>query len=55
LLVANAGGRVTDFKGRNDYIFGGEMLATNKILHTEMLDAVKVHFPEKSKETGINS
>lgn len=47
LLVENAGGKVTDFKGKNDYIFGGEMLATNTILHTEMLDAVKVHFPEK--------
>lgn len=47
LLVENAGGKVTDFRGKNDYIFGGEMLATNKILHDEMLYAVKLQFPEK--------
>jgi myo-inositol-1(or 4)-monophosphatase len=47
LLVENAGGQVTDFKGGKDYIFGGEMLATNKILHNAMLTSVRLHFPEK--------
>lgn len=47
ILVQNAGGRVTDFKGGNDFVFGGEMLATNMVLHDKMLASVKIHFPEK--------
>lgn len=43
-IVQQAGGKVTDFKGGNDHIFSGEMLASNAILHGEMLEAVKTHF-----------
>jgi len=47
LIVQNAGGKVTDFRGGKDYIFGGEMLASNNILHDELLRSVKEYFPEK--------
>jgi myo-inositol-1(or 4)-monophosphatase len=43
-IVQLAGGTVSDFKGRNEYIFGRELLASNSLLHTQLLDAVKVHF-----------
>ncbi len=43
-IVQQAGGTVTDFSGKNDYIFGGEMLASNNLLHHDLLDAVKSHF-----------
>lgn len=40
LLVAEAGGKVTDFKGGNSYLFGREILAANARIHPEMLAQV---------------
>lgn len=41
LLVQEAGGRVSDFQGGNNYIFGREILAANPGVHAEMLVQVK--------------
>lgn len=35
LIVERAGGKVTDFKGGNDYVFGKEILATNPLVYNE--------------------
>jgi myo-inositol-1(or 4)-monophosphatase len=43
-IVQQAGGTVSDFKGGSEYIFGRELLASNSLLHTSLLDAVKAHF-----------
>lgn len=43
LIVQEAGGRVTDFKDGEDFIFGGELLASNRI-HAEALDVIKQHW-----------
>jgi len=43
-IVQQAGGTVTDFKGGQDYIFGGELLASNSLLHPPLLEAVNTHF-----------
>jgi|SRR5690554_2144261 myo-inositol-1(or 4)-monophosphatase len=43
LIVQEAGGRVTDFKDGEDFIFGGELLAANRI-HAEALDVIKQHW-----------
>lgn len=40
LLVAEAGGKVTDFNGGNGYLFGREILAANARVHAEMLAQV---------------
>ena len=37
LLVKNAGGIVTDFRGTENYIFGKQIIATNDSLFTEFL------------------
>ncbi len=37
LLVAAAGGRVTDLLGGDDWLLGGHVAATNSRLHTELL------------------
>jgi len=37
-IVQRAGGKVTDFKGGNDYIFGGELIAGNNNMFEEFLD-----------------
>ncbi|MDD4968449.1 MAG: inositol monophosphatase family protein [Paludibacter sp.] len=40
LIVREAGGVVTDFKGGKDYIFGGEIIASNALLAELMLEKV---------------
>jgi myo-inositol-1(or 4)-monophosphatase len=37
LIVQNAGGRVSDFSGGNDYIFGKEIIATNTNVYMEFM------------------
>lgn len=39
-IVQQAGGKVTDFKGGNDYIFGKELVAVNAYLHDEFAKIV---------------
>jgi myo-inositol-1(or 4)-monophosphatase len=41
LLVAEAGGRVSDFQGKTPDIFGKELVASNDRIHGEMLDVLK--------------
>ena len=41
LLVKEAGGLVADFKGGNDFIFGAEIVATNKEIRDEFLSVIK--------------
>ncbi|HEY0031123.1 MAG TPA: inositol monophosphatase family protein [Bacteroidia bacterium] len=43
-LVQQAGGKVTDFKGGKNFIFGKEMVAGNSLFFDEFLDAVQKHF-----------
>ena len=40
LIVKEAGGVVTDFKGGSNYIFGGEIIASNALLGDLMLEKV---------------
>ena len=44
ILVEEAGGRVTDFRGGNDFLFGREMLASNRLIHEDMLKLIRPHF-----------
>jgi len=37
LLVNNAGGTVSDFRGRGHYIFGKQIIATNPFIYTDFL------------------
>ncbi len=43
LLVQEAGGKVTDFAGGNDYIFGGRLIASGNIAQ-DMLDLINKHW-----------
>jgi myo-inositol-1(or 4)-monophosphatase len=43
LLVQEAGGTLTDFKGGTNYLFGGEIIASGAI-HPELLDLLKGHW-----------
>lgn len=42
IIVQEAGGVVSDFRGGNNYIFGGEMVATNGRIHNELLAQTKL-------------
>lgn len=41
IIVQEAGGKVSDFSDGNDYIFGGEMVASNGWIHDELLKEAK--------------
>ncbi|MEB2783095.1 inositol monophosphatase family protein [Algoriphagus persicinus] len=41
LIVEEAGGKVTDFSGGRDFIFGRQILATNEKIHEEILSDLK--------------
>jgi len=43
-IVKQAGGKVTDFKGENNYIFGREIVAGNNNFFNEFLSVIKTHF-----------
>lgn len=40
-IVQRAGGRVSDFKGGDNYIFGKELIATNSLVYDEFLSVAK--------------
>jgi myo-inositol-1(or 4)-monophosphatase len=44
VIVKEAGGKVSDFKGSDDYLFGAEIIASNPHVHHEMLEVVKSKF-----------
>lgn len=43
-LVTQAGGRVTDFQGGDDYIFGKSLVSSNSLVHQEMIEVVQEYF-----------
>ena len=43
-IVKQAGGKVTDFSGKNNFIFGKEIVAGNSTNFEEFLNTVKEHF-----------
>jgi myo-inositol-1(or 4)-monophosphatase len=40
IIVKEAGGKITDFEGGKDYIFGGEIVASNPYLHSKLLSEI---------------
>jgi myo-inositol-1(or 4)-monophosphatase len=40
-IVQRAGGKVTDFQGTNNFLFGGELCAANGLMHEQMLQIIK--------------
>ncbi len=41
LIIEQAGGRVADFSGGANYLFGKEIIATNALIYNEFLNVVK--------------
>jgi myo-inositol-1(or 4)-monophosphatase len=51
-LVKQAGGNVTDFRGGEDYLFGREIVAGNKLIFKEFHDAVSGFMNDQESMTG---
>jgi myo-inositol-1(or 4)-monophosphatase len=41
IILQEAGGRCADFSGKEDYLFGGELICTNGLNHDEFVNIVK--------------
>jgi len=46
LLVLEAGGKVTDFSGGENYLFGRQIIASNEKIHPEMQDLIAEYWQE---------
>jgi myo-inositol-1(or 4)-monophosphatase len=44
LILEEAGGKVTDLKGENFEHYRGELVASNSLIHAEMMDLLKEYF-----------
>ncbi len=44
VLIIEAGGRVNDFQGNQDYLFGKQIVASSPAIHDEMLQILLEHF-----------
>jgi myo-inositol-1(or 4)-monophosphatase len=44
IIIKEAGGRVTDFKGGNTWLYGKEICGTNGLFEKEFLSAIQSHF-----------
>lgn len=51
LLVQEAGGKISDFQGGTDFVFGGEILACNPAIYAQALEIVKTGFSD-NRVTG---
>ncbi len=49
LIVKNAGGRVADFSGGPDFLFGKEIIATNAFVFKEFLGILEKYFPREKR------
>lgn len=45
LLISEAGGTITDFEGKNNHVWNGDVIATNTLIHEFMLRTVQRTFP----------
>ncbi len=43
-IVQQAGGKVTDFGGGDNYVFGREIVSSNNLLHNNFLNKLNSHF-----------
>lgn len=48
VLIAEAGGKVTDFAGGNNFLFGKEIIATNGRIHDQLQHIIQMHFFRRS-------
>jgi myo-inositol-1(or 4)-monophosphatase len=45
IIIEEAGGKITDFEGKNNYTWTGDVIASNGIIHDFMMSKVQKVFP----------
>ena len=45
LIIQEAGGKVTDFQGKSDFLFGSQILGTNGKIHDQVLEKMNTLMP----------
>ena len=50
ILVKEAGGKISDFQGGENFLFGKEMIASNSYIYEEMVTVIQAAFYGKTKE-----
>jgi myo-inositol-1(or 4)-monophosphatase len=50
LIVQQAGGRVTDFSGKGNFIFGKELISGNSLFFDEFSEVIKKHFNKNGRK-----
>jgi myo-inositol-1(or 4)-monophosphatase len=43
-IIKQAGGKVTDFNGGDNFLFGEDIMVSNALIHQEFLDKIQHHF-----------
>ena len=46
IIIQEAGGRITDFWGNPDFLYANYTLATNGLIHDQMVEKIKKHFKD---------
>jgi myo-inositol-1(or 4)-monophosphatase len=44
LIIEEAGGRITGFEGKEDFLQSGDVVAANALLHPQMLEIIRANF-----------
>ncbi len=44
VILSEAGGALSDFRGGDDYLFGQELIASNGLIHDQVMQAIKDKF-----------
>jgi myo-inositol-1(or 4)-monophosphatase len=44
VIVREAGGRVTEFNGNNNPVFGNDMICSNGMIHQELIEVINKYF-----------
>jgi len=51
LIVKEAGGTVTDFTGKEDYLAGRTIIASNPLIYEFILNEIREHYPKNQTNT----
>jgi myo-inositol-1(or 4)-monophosphatase len=44
IIVQQAGGKISDFRGKGDFLFGNQFCASNTLVHSEMLQIIETRW-----------
>ena len=55
IIVQEAGGKITDMDGKNNYLQSGNIIASNNIIHNEMLNEISKNPPYRLRPSPLEA